>query len=301
VLLFCLTLTSFEANDIHNPEDEPPMFNGNLLVYKKNVFSQNGEDGIIQRIFELIGEGSTCCEFGAWDGIHFSNCRNLILQGWQAIMIEGDKEKYFALTRTYLNNPKVKTVHRFVDTAENSLDRILSELEISNLDLLSIDIDGLDYQIFESLHLRPKVICIEVNAGHDPRNQSRIPDHIAAKNVGQPLPVFTKIGAEKGYELVCYTGNAFFVRKDLCQEYSLPTVSSKEAYENFLTHLTSSDKEWLYLVSLGIVPPYFVFHNEYLDAASLGIHDTQAVRLRLTAGAREFIYRQLRSIRHLFR
>jgi hypothetical protein len=271
-----------------------------LLVYKRNIFSQNGEDGIIQYIFDSIGGGSTCCEFGAWDGIHFSNCRNLILHGWHAIMIEGDQEKYSALARTYQDMSTVKPLHRFVDTADNSLDRILYEHDFRTLDFLSIDIDGLDYEILESLHVRPKVICIEVNAGHDPRNQSRIPAHIAMKNVGQPLSVVVKIAAEKGYDLVCYTGNAFFVRKELCQQSSLPTISSAKAYENFLTHLSSSEKEWLYLVNLGIVPPYYEFHNSYLDASGLGIEAMKAVGLRVTAKAREFILKRLRLIRHIF-
>jgi len=271
-----------------------------LLIHKRNTFSQNGEDGIIQHIFESIGAGNTCCEFGAWDGVHFSNCRNLILQGWRAVMIEGDQEKYSALVRTYQNNSSVIAVDRFVDTANNSLDRILHEHEVTTLDFLSIDIDGLDYQILESLHVRPKVICIEVNAGHDPRNQSRIPAHIAMKNVGQPLPVVVNIAAEKGYDLVCYTGNAFFVQKELRERSSLPTISNTRAYENFLTHLSSSGKEWLYLVNLGIVPPYYEFHNSYLGASGLGIEAIKAVRLRVTATAREFILKRLRSIPDVF-
>jgi len=271
-----------------------------LLIHKKNVFSQNGEDGIIQHIFQLLGGGSTCCEFGAWDGIHFSNCRNLILQGWHAIMIEGDKEKYSALTKTYQDVSAVKTVHRFVDTGENSLDRILQELRVPTLDFLSIDIDGLDYQILESLNVRPKVICIEVNAGHDPRNHSIIPPEIAQKNIGQPLPVFINIAEQKGYNLVCYTGNAFFVQKELCQRYALPTLSSETAYENFLNHLSSSEREWLYLVNLGMVPPYYRFHNSYLAAATLGIDPTRALRLRVTATASQFILKRLRLIRDIF-
>ena len=46
----------------------------NLLEYKKHIFSQNGEDGIIEKIFEVIDvEHRTCFEVGAGDGIRFSN------------------------------------------------------------------------------------------------------------------------------------------------------------------------------------------------------------------------------------
>jgi len=61
--------------------------NIDLLEYKKNIFSQNGEDGIIEKIFDLIGtRNKVCCEFGAWDGIHFCNIRNLIInKGWHGV------------------------------------------------------------------------------------------------------------------------------------------------------------------------------------------------------------------------
>jgi hypothetical protein len=264
------------------------------------VFSQNGEDGIIQHIFERIGvEANLCCEFGAWDGVHFSNCRNLVLQGWHAIMIEGDHEKYIELVETYKGNPAVKTVHCFVDTTTQRLDRVLHECGISSLDFLSIDIDGPDYEILLDMEIRPRVICIEVNAGHNPGNQSLIPIHTAKNNIGQPLAAFTKLAAAKGYNLVCYTGNAFFVEEAICRRHRLPTLSSDRAYENFLHHLTKSEKEWLYLVNLGIVPPYHKFSNPFLDASSLGINEGKAFALRLTSAAKEFVLKRARLARQL--
>lgn len=271
-----------------------------ILIHKSNVFTQNGEDGIVQHIFERIGAGGrVCCEFGAWDGIHFSNCRNLILQGWQAVMIEGDHDKYTALAKTYKDNPSVKTIHRFVDTANNRLDHILNELEVDSLDFLSIDIDGLDYEILESINMRPRVICVEVNAGHDPRSQSLIPSHIAKENVGQPLEIFVRTATEKGYNVVCYTGNAFFVLQELCERYSLPSLSSQVAYASFLKQLSNSEREWLYLVNVGIVPPYHQFHNPHLDAAALGMDRKKAFALRTATRAKEFIYKRARPARHL--
>jgi hypothetical protein len=141
----------------------------NLLSHRRNIYSQNGEDGIIEIIFSEIGiEHYACCEFGAWDGIHLSNCRKLILEGWNAVMIEGDADKFNDLCKTYKDNDRVKAINMFIDSENNSLDRILGDNKIENLDFLSIDIDGLDYQIFESLKIRPRVICVEINAGHSP-------------------------------------------------------------------------------------------------------------------------------------
>jgi len=273
-----------------------------ILDYKQNVYSQFGEDGIIQHLFDRIGYGSKiCCEFGAWDGIHFSNCRNLILGGWQAVMIEGDDKRFEDLCRNYVDNPFVKSINRFVDTADNNLDAILEDLHIASLDFLSIDIDGLDYQIMESLQTRPRIICVEVNAGHNPEDRSAIPPNIAKDNIGQPLSCFCELAEEMGYHLSCYNGNAFFVQRDICQRHSLPSLSAQDAYRSYLSHLSHSEREWLYLANMGIVPPYYRFHNPYLDASALGIGRKRALALRMSARPRQFMYKRARSLRHILK
>lgn len=56
--------------------------NDGLLDYRRNVTSQCGEDGIIEKIFEMIGaRNKWCVEFGAYDGKHLSNSYNLINRG----------------------------------------------------------------------------------------------------------------------------------------------------------------------------------------------------------------------------
>lgn len=244
----------------------------NLLSYKRNIFSQNGEDGIIKRIFETIGiERAICCEFGAWDGIHLSNCRQLILQGWKGIMIEGDAAKYSQLAQTYAGNGRVQCINAFVDSVTNKLFRVASGGEVSDLDFLSIDIDGLDYEILEGLDVTPRVICIEVNAGHNPLSQDRLPRSIAQDNIGQPLGVFSEIAKAKGYGLICYTGNAFYVRHDVLTRFGIASKSDLDAYTEFLGALSVMEREWLYLVSKGLNPPYFKFGNPYLSGQQLNI------------------------------
>ncbi len=64
-------------------------------IYKKNIFSQYGEDGIIEQIFKRLESVSDkqCCEFGAWDGKFLSNTCNLITNhNYEAILIEADKK-----------------------------------------------------------------------------------------------------------------------------------------------------------------------------------------------------------------
>jgi hypothetical protein len=88
---------------------ETPAPASGLSGYARDEFSQNGEDGILGRIFELLGvsQGS-CVEFGAWDGIHLSNTRNLIENdGWQAVLIEADPVKFRDLQQNARTFPGV--------------------------------------------------------------------------------------------------------------------------------------------------------------------------------------------------
>lgn len=256
----------------------------NFLRYKKNIFSQNGEDGIIEQIFNLIGtEARLCCEFGAWDGIHLSNVRNLILNGWTGIMIEGNKDRFSQLTKTYQDKKNVFCINAYVDTDSNLLSKLLKDLPVSDLnsmDFLSIDIDGLDYNIFEMLDFQPRIICIEVNAGHDPKSTKKIEQETAKNNIGQPLAVFTELANNKGYELICYNGNAFFGRRDVLKKHDIEGLSPEIAYKNFLDALTTTEKEWLLLVNSGWVEPHYKFRNPFLGSKELNISNLKIMMLK---------------------
>jgi len=255
-----------------------------LHCFKADFFSQNGEDGIIEVIFKQIGiRYRTCCEFGAWDGVYLSNCRKLILEGWRALMIEGNRERYNQLSENYRDNPKVVAVNCFVDGVKNNLGRIVGEYGFKDLDFLSVDIDGLDFEVFEGLNIRPRVICIEVNAGHSPDATKRISRDTAQKNVGQPLSLFIAQASKNGYDLVCFNANAFFVKTELRKQSGLKKLSAQEAYAQYLENLDEQAKEWMYLVNLGLVCPFYKFSNCLLGRKSLGIGLPHAIRLWLRA------------------
>lgn len=265
-----------------NPDED-------LLDHKRNVYSQNGEDGIIKELFRRIGaEWRTCCEFGAWDGIFASNCRNLILnEGWRAAMIEADSAKAKTLAQTYRDNPAVTCVQRLVAVGENSLSSILTETGFPrDLDFLSVDIDGLDYEIFDNLDLRPRVLCIEVNAAFPPDSEEMLPREVAAKVVGQPMGVFMRIAHAKGYALVCYSGNAFFVREDIVRRHDLKVLTPADAYDSFLGHLEPETREWIWLVNRGLIPPYRRYHNSRLMRKALGIPVSRWLPLHWLAAKR---------------
>ena len=77
-------------------------------TYKKQKYSQHGEDGILEELLKRLNiTNGWVCEFGAWDGKHLSNTFNLIEQGANSVLIEGDSTRYSDLLETkkqYKNN-----------------------------------------------------------------------------------------------------------------------------------------------------------------------------------------------------
>ena len=136
-----------------------------LFEFSHNVYSQNGEDGVLQKIFEMQGiDRGFFIEFGAWDGMYLSNAYHLYKLGWTGCYIEGDDRKYQDLVRN-IPDESIKKVHAWVaDEGPNSLDRIVAELDVREVHLLSIDIDGDDLRVWRSLRTcRPMVVVIEYN------------------------------------------------------------------------------------------------------------------------------------------
>lgn len=177
-----------------------------LKKYEHSITSQWGEDGIISEIFKRIGEGNrTCCEFGAWDGKHLSNCFNLWHnENWEAILIEGEFERTEALKSSLKNYPRVTAINKFVEIeGDNSLDSILDSINLEKeIDLLSIDIDSDDYAVFDSLKRKPRVVVIEYNP--------TIPPHIdliqkPGFNLGNSVSATYKLAKQKDYKLAYLT------------------------------------------------------------------------------------------------
>lgn len=191
-----------------------------LLDHRRDVYSQTGEDGIIEAILETIGERNRwCVEFGAWDGQHLSNTRNLIeSRGYNAVLIEGDKRRFDALSKFHSGNRMVFPINAFVGfNGKNSLDTILKTTPIPpDFDFLSIDIDGNDFHVWEALSdYRPKLVCVEFNPTI-PTDCEFVQKPEADLNVGSSISAFVSLAKRKGYSLACALSfNAFFVRDDL--------------------------------------------------------------------------------------
>ncbi len=179
------------------------------------TFAQFDEDKFIFDLFNKknVSEG-TFIEFGAWDGVYFSNCKLLIDNNWSGIFVEGDKLRYKECEKNYLNNHKIKVVNKFIN--ENyTLDDLVNDNEIKKIDVLSIDIDGKDLTELKRLKLlKPKVIIIEYN--------SSIPLDVECEDTlggnGSSYLSIKNFLIQKNYQLIHFTYcNLIFIDKEFNQ------------------------------------------------------------------------------------
>jgi hypothetical protein len=194
-----------------------------LTAHELRVFSQNGEDGALAEILRRIGPGSrTFVEFGIQDGSEGTTVFLAQVMGWSGAYLEADPDSYAALERRFSANPRVRTLHAAVEP--DNVEALFAQAGVpEEPDVVSIDVDGNDYWIWQALERRPRVVVIEYNGDLDPASSQVMPytpgfewDHTSG--YGASLGALEALGAEKGYTLV-HTElagvNAFFVRSDL--------------------------------------------------------------------------------------
>lgn len=155
--------------------------------YGFNHYSQNGEDGILQEVLSRLDfKTGVAVEFGAADGFFCSNTAALREIGWKVYM--------------YDLETKGRVEKRMI-TPENVND-------LPSCDVLSIDIDGNDYFVWKAYDESPAVVIIEVNSSMPPEV-----DHVSEEK-GASYKAMLTLGIDKGYFLLCHTGNMVFVHND---------------------------------------------------------------------------------------
>lgn len=229
-----------------------------LNRFEFQVFSQNGEDGILQEIFRRIGTtNKTFVEFGAGAGLE-NNTAHLIIQGWKGYWFESD-EAHIQSIREHFSAPfrnGVLSVTKAFVTAEN-IEQLLLRCGVpKEFDLLSVDIDGNDYWVWKKIsNFSPRAVIIEYNALFRPGTNWVMkynPSHLWKKTsyFGASISSLEKLGHELGYSLVgCdFTGtNVFFVRNDLLRSAFHEPFTAKNHYEPsraFLTRKNGHKREW---------------------------------------------------------
>lgn len=213
-----------------------------LAEHGYNRYSQYGEDGIIERIFQQIGTTSKICvEVGAWDGFHLSNTANLWTRSWKGVLIETHKKRFKELrenTREY----GCLCINAYVRReGPDVLEAILNRHGVTAMiDLVSIDIDGNDYYVCESLReLRPRVIVCEYNPTI-PAELDVYADY--PSDFGCSAGALVRLLGVKGYRLVAMTDtNCLFVRAEHFAEFgAYETRLAKMKIDRHLVYLMTS-------------------------------------------------------------
>jgi len=223
---------------------------GPLWTHEFKVFSQWGEDGILQFLTQSLPvRHRTFIEFGVED-FHESNCRFLMMKDrWKGYVIDGSEGHMRRLrSSTFFWQSDLRCRAAFI-TREN-IGALLDESGFDrDLGLLSIDLDGIDWHVLEALgHWRPAILVVEYNDAFGwtrPVTVPYAPDFVRRKRHasnlywGANLPAFQHLASARGYALVgtnSVGSNAFFVRRDMLggrvQEVELTSCVREASYRD---------------------------------------------------------------------
>lgn len=208
-----------------------------LAQHELQICSQNGEDGILLLLLSLTSSPTRrLAEIGIGDGSECNSANLLINWGWSGTLVEGDVDGSSRAAQLHRGR-NVSVLNEFV-TVEN----INALLPTDPIDLLSIDIDGNDYWVWQATAADPLVTVIEYNASLGPTRSATIPydphfDYTTASPHrlyhGASLRALARLGVEKGMALVgCDSQgvNAFFVQRRFIDEGRLAEVDSVDAW-----------------------------------------------------------------------
>lgn len=197
------------------------------------VFSQRGEDGIIQYIINKIDiPNKIFVEFGV-ETYTESNTRFLLFNNnWSGLIIDGCKNNINFIKKDFVYwKYDVVAINSFI-TRENINNLISEYTKTEDIGLLSIDIDGNDYWIWESINcINPRVVVCEYNSAFGNSRKVTVPyksnfvrnkEHHSELYFGASLAAFCELAEKKGYDFIGTSSagvNAYFVRKDLSSPF----------------------------------------------------------------------------------
>lgn len=180
----------------------------NFAKYEKKIFSQNGEDGVIEAIFGLIGTTNKYfVEFGGGGGE--CNTRLLRDSGWDGLWMDNNDQEDQRVKKEFVTSKNIN----------NLLDKYNVPQEF---DLLSIDIDGQDFWVWKAITRRPRVVVIEYNGYLPTDSRKVVPENEdfswdGTDYYGAGLEAMRLLGCSKNYTFAYLDFNlvnAFFIRND---------------------------------------------------------------------------------------
>lgn len=232
------------------------------------VFSQFGEDGIIQYLIKkakISPHEEIFVEFGVQNYLE-SNTRFLLLNNnWNGLVIDGDlKNISFIKEQSFYWRNNLTAVHAWID--EDNINNLINDVGISGeIGILSIDIDGNDYWVWNKISIvNPVIVIIEYNSIFGSEKTISVPysscfyrtdAHYSNLYYGASISALEHLGKIKGYSLVGSNSagnNLFFIRNDRLGE--LDPCTAKDAYveskiresrskDGQLTFLSGSDRQ----------------------------------------------------------
>lgn len=217
-----------------------------------NLYTFNDEDGILLYIFSLIGMGQRKMVDIGGASIAGSTVANLVVNhGFSGLLIDCDEKNLRMVSNYYAERPEThfsppETLVSMV-TAENINSLLESTGITGEIDLLCLDIDGMDYWVLKAIQVvNPRVLVVEYQDILGPDRSCTVPyspdfnlaNYPVNREInnycGASLTAYVKLCREKGYRLVgCNRGgwNAFFVRNDIGCDL-LPEVSTHHCFQN---------------------------------------------------------------------
>ncbi|WP_418316438.1 hypothetical protein [Piscinibacter sakaiensis] len=212
-------------------------------------YSQNGEDGILHYIFSLIGAGSRrCVEICAGSGIQCNSTNLIINHGWNGLLFDGNSQLIAKGRRFFSIHPDTSAfppqlVNAWI-TSDNINELISAAGVQGEVDLLSLDMDGIDWWVWDRIDvIRPRVVVAEVQIILGPDASLTVPNDPSFRAefadgcgiyCGASIAAFVKLARRKGYRLVgCqrYGFNAFFLRDDVGAEI-FPEVPAANCFRH---------------------------------------------------------------------
>ncbi len=215
-------------------------------------YSQTDEDGILLFLFSVLGTTTkTCVEICAGNGEECNTANLIVNHGWQGWLLDGDESNVrqgTAFFRSFggINVFPPRYIRAWI--TRGNINSLLAEHGCKGeVDLLSLDLDGVDYWIWEAMEaISPRVVVLEYQNILGPERSWTVPyaDDFNARDypmtgdhpnfAGASLTAFTRLACRKGYRLVGTNRsayNAFYVRDGL-GEAQIPTVTVAECYQN---------------------------------------------------------------------
>lgn len=213
------------------------------------VFSQNGEDGIIVFLLAVVGwEHRRFLEIGIQDGWECNGAnlaKHLFWDGW---FVEGSPGHAALARQHYQWDPATHDRDIVVidaNVTRDNVNELLAAHGVRNVDLFSLDIDGMDWWIWKEIsQIEPRIVVVEYNAAFGPERSLTVPyqdkfsrwdHHSSGLYYGASLAALVKLGNEKNYRFVgCNSSgvNAFFIGEHVAPAVLPPLPLAEGFREN---------------------------------------------------------------------